>query len=113
MTEYHLFNAWQQLGLAKAQNGRPLCNVANVFKILTKWPPVQGLVWLDPETNRIMTHDSSGDMRPWSSIDNMQLTLRLQSELRLDQLSEHKVYQAIKCYISMQEEPNYFIWKES
>lgn len=88
---------WDDLNLARTNNGTPVINVDNVVRILSGYAPFKEMIWFDEFYQRYFTTWNSRAPREWRDIDDINFTVLLQREFGLLRISQEIISAAIRC----------------
>lgn len=84
----------EKAGLAMTKDGKPICNAANVVRLLKNDPTYAGHIWHDTFTNETLS-DLDGLVRPWTDSKTTALMIRLQDDLGMHRVTSSMVHDAI------------------
>jgi len=89
------YSLLEKAGLAMSKDGKPICNAANVVRLLTH--EFRGRIWFDEFTNEIYT-DKDGLTVPWSDSKTTALMIKLQDQLGMHRVTSNMVHDGISYF---------------
>lgn len=84
----------ERLGLAVGDKNKPICNAANVVRLLKNDPAYAKHIWYDEFTNETYT-DIDGLVRTWSDDKTTALMIRIQDDLGMHRMTANMVHDAV------------------
>lgn len=101
------------LELSRNAAGVPVCNAANVFRVLKSEGEFTDKLWFDEFHQRIMTSFGSKKVRQWIDIDTLQLMHRLQREFDLHRIGMETVHHAVSLFANQNPKNEPKDWMKS
>lgn len=105
---------WDDFHLALNKEGNPIINLTNVVRIFNCVADLKAMVWYDEFHNKILTRDAAGaEPRPWTSTDDISLTIQLQERFGLMRLTPAHTRDAVLHLAKLNQKNEPRDWMES
>lgn len=93
-----VYSIWEELGLARSNNGSPITNMDNVLRVIESAEEFKDFIWYDDFHCKYFTKWKTGIAREWSDIDELKLTQFFQRELGFSKMSDEIINKAVRVY---------------
>lgn len=93
-----VYAIWDELGIARNQQGSPIMNADNVLRVFEKLNRFKDFIWFDTFHQKYFTRTPSGGAREWSDDDDLSVMAFFQRDLGLSRMSDDFISKAIRIH---------------